>query len=129
MKVLVATKETQGKRENDFCFVPEGEMVHFSMECGGEQIDGTCGCRRSMGGLVTHTGTTTMKVVEMDIDRGDYRQKLKEGLVSEGWITEDTPDHVDDDLVEADLNALLLAADGFDAGMVIEKRGNTFRER
>ena len=49
MKVLVATRNTQGQRGNDFCFVPEGEIVAFpAAECTGEKIDGSCGCRRSV---------------------------------------------------------------------------------
>jgi hypothetical protein len=36
MRILVSTKKTQGQRKNDFCWVPEGEIVRFGMECGGE---------------------------------------------------------------------------------------------
>ena len=27
MKILISTQETQGYRDNDFCFVPEGEII------------------------------------------------------------------------------------------------------
>jgi hypothetical protein len=27
LEVFVSTKETQGQRDNDFCFVPEGELL------------------------------------------------------------------------------------------------------
>ena len=50
MKLLVATTKTQGQRKNDFCWVPEDEIVQFAFVCDGEKIDGSCGCRRSMSG-------------------------------------------------------------------------------
>ena len=31
MKILVATKETQGKRKNDFCFCNAGDIVMFGI--------------------------------------------------------------------------------------------------
>ena len=65
MKVLVATKNTQGARGNDFCWVPEGQIVLFpAVECDGEKIDGPCGCKRSMDGIVNHKGTTTVMVAD-----------------------------------------------------------------
>ena len=41
MKILVATKETQGNRKNDFCFCDEEEIVKAGMECDGESVDGS----------------------------------------------------------------------------------------
>ena len=69
MKILVATKETQGFRDSDFSWAREGELVRFDSECDRDKnrIDGGCGCRRSMVGLETGRATTTFKVVEMDI--------------------------------------------------------------
>ena len=67
MKILVATKEGQGQRKNDFCWAEEGEVVKFPSECDRETVDGRCGCRRSMSGANSLKGTKTMKVVEFDI--------------------------------------------------------------
>jgi len=53
MKLLVATRKTQGQRENDFCWADDGEVLKFTIECGGEPIDGPCGCRRAMSGVKT----------------------------------------------------------------------------
>ena len=63
MNVLVSTCETQGKRPNDFCYVPDGELLYFSMECDSDQdnIDGRCGCRCTLTGMKTLTSTTTEK--------------------------------------------------------------------
>ena len=40
MRFLVATKETQGQRKNDFSHAREGELVKFGFECDGEEVDG-----------------------------------------------------------------------------------------
>lgn len=89
MKYLVATRETQGKRDNDFCFVPEGEPVSpMGFECSREAVDGPCGCRRSLSGTTTLTATTTFRVVE---DPGMTNEKLFDifykGLENGGWFT------------------------------------------
>lgn len=65
MKVLVSTRETQGARKNDFCFVPAGEILTFGFECDNGHIDDHCGCRRSMVGLHCHKATTTMRLVDL----------------------------------------------------------------
>ena len=69
MKVFVATKEGQGLRQNDFSHAEEGELVLFSYGCDRDKdnVDGGCGCRRSMDGFKTLSGTTTFKVVDMEM--------------------------------------------------------------
>ena len=65
MKVVTATSQTQGWRDNDFCWTVEGELLFFApLECGRGSIDDNCGCRHSMAGLWSHRATTTMKVIE-----------------------------------------------------------------
>lgn len=69
MKFLVATKQTQGQRDNDFSFLPDGEPVFFGFVCSRdarEGPDGGCGCNRCFTGVNTLTGTTTALVVEVD---------------------------------------------------------------
>jgi hypothetical protein len=57
MNALTATKQTQGWRDNDFCWTLEGELVFFPpIECGRGSIDDGCGCRRSMAGLASQRG-------------------------------------------------------------------------
>ena len=65
MKVLVSTRETQGARDNDFCFVPAGEILTFGFQCDNGHVDDHCGCRRSMVGLHCHKATTTMRLVDL----------------------------------------------------------------
>src|SRR3990167_30247 len=77
MKVLVSTRKTQGFRKNDFCFVPEGELVmpDFAGDICGE-TDGECGCGRALSGVLTRKATTTFVVVESLMSLGNYMQTL-----------------------------------------------------
>jgi len=152
MKVLTATQSTQGQRKNDFFKAREGEIVGFVSECDGEAVDGKCGCKRCMVGVASGSVTTTMKVEERDVTIGELEKMMLDYLVSSGWITKErtvTGTQVDSDGVETPLPAVTLKgyleedlkwarnmaldvaeiARGFEVGMVIEKRGATYRER
>ena len=86
MKILVATKATQGKRTSDFSFAIEGELVMIpTMECDGEAVDGHCGCRRAMAGLESHSATTTVKVVERDLTPRQLELTIRKGWQQSGW--------------------------------------------
>ena len=126
MKLLVATMQTQKQRSNDFGFATEGEIVTFASECDGEVVDGSCGCRRAMSGMVSHKATTTFRVVELDASVQMLAQKLAEGLVSAGWyptIEEAMPVAVDDARELARLAAV------FPVGAILEKRGDKVQVR
>ncbi|OGV70911.1 MAG: hypothetical protein A2283_22065 [Lentisphaerae bacterium RIFOXYA12_FULL_48_11] len=62
MKVLVATRRTQGRRDNDFNFCEEGELLIYGSECDAEAVDGHCGCRRALVGMTSGKATTTFLV-------------------------------------------------------------------
>ena len=128
MKILVVTKKTQGVRKGDCCWCKEGELVKFGFECDrdNENIDGTCGCKRSMSGIECHKATTTMKVIDMDISEDDYIHRIKDSLVKAGWggIGIDTLA-----LAIEDAKELSRLANTFDVGDIIEKRGDIFQER
>ena len=64
MKLFVSTKETQGNRHNDFCWVEEDEILYFGMTCDNGFTDDGCGCHRAMAGVMCHKATTTAKVVD-----------------------------------------------------------------
>ena len=125
MKILVSTNKYQGMRENDFCHTTEGEILIFGMECDGEKIDGSCGCRRSMIGIETRKATTTMMVAEVDCDLAELYTNY---LVHAGWAKA-----ADDDFVKHVVPGMVSdvknIADYFPAGTVLEKRGNIFKVR
>jgi hypothetical protein len=128
MKIIVATKETQGKRQNDFSFAEEGELLYFgAIECDGEAIDGRCGCRRSMSGLKTGRATTTFKVVETDEMTIDgLSVKIAGRLKTAGWAN--SPDEAMN-AAKDDAKGLVEVANHFDAGDILERRGDIFKKR
>jgi len=127
MRVLVATKYGQGIRKNDFCWVPEGEILHFGFECDSDRddIDGYCGCRRGMVGLDCAKATTTMKVVELPVKRREVFDRLVKHY-REGWkMTVKAAKETARD----ELKDLLKIVSSFPLGVVLEKRGSKFQTR
>lgn len=138
MKVLVATEETQGRRGNDFCHVPEGELVmDGGSECSREGIDGRCGCRRSFVGLKSHKATTTARVVNVvltdrdrpgETDEDVLERMVRESLKDAGWLGIVGEDE-DAKLVQGTVGSILRVAAVFEPGTVVEQRGTKIQER
>jgi hypothetical protein len=126
MKVLVATRDGQGLKRGDFCNAEPGELVRFGSECDGEAIDGKCGCRRSLVGVKTARGTTTMAVVDQPIDMASYTKAIAAGLRSAGWaaLGGDTLRWA-----EQDASELARIAAAFPVGAVVQRRGNSLSRR
>jgi hypothetical protein len=128
MKVLVSTCESQGKRKNDFCYVPEGEFVRLGMECDGGKPDDSCGCSRSMVGMTCAKGTTTMKVVEMPaMTPALLKDELLASLISSGWAK--PGDTGGAKWAKEDAGQLIRIANGFLVGDIVEKRGRSIQVR
>ena len=87
MKIIVSTTQTQGQRENDFCFVPEGEPVYMGIPCDKDKDnpDGACGCSRSVCGFTSQTATTTMKVAETEMTKEEYMDAYVQAWRKAGW--------------------------------------------
>ena len=128
MKLLVATKKTQGERGNDFNFCEEGEIVSFAMECDRENIDGHCGCRRSMSGMDNHKGTTTMLVAELDMTLEELRAKWMTSMTDAGWLKGKNKER-EARWCRQECDRLIKAAASFGVGDVVEKRGDTIQKR
>ena len=122
IKVLASTKKSQGKRKNDFSFVPEDELVVFGTECSGEAIDGQCGCRRSMTGMESRLATTTLKVIEIDLTGEQYERLVLKTLRDAGFG--DLPGI--EEQAMRDARGLLDVVNHFPVGSILEKRGNKF---
>lgn len=86
MKVLVATTETQGARDDDFCWAVDGELVYLPfLTC----ATPGCGCDRAFAGLASSKATTTAMVVERDaIQLTTYALVLRDGLARQGWVAD-----------------------------------------
>jgi hypothetical protein len=125
MKLLVATKQAQGKRKNDFSFTEENEIVHFAFECDGEKVDGHCGCKRSMSGLMSNRATTTMTVNEVDISKVDLINLLVLHYRDNWKMNENEAIRIS----RKEAEELVKIGDIFPIGSVVEKRGRTLKIR
>lgn len=127
MKVLVATRETQGHRSNDFSFCDEGEFVIITGPCDRDagNPDGFCGCARDFSGVDTRKGTTTAKVVDLDISEDYYYDAIWDAFAARGWLI-DEEDEADADAMAA---WLLYLAESFPTGTVVERRLDDIQAR
>ena len=78
MKVLVATKETQGQRANDFSYADEGVIAIYGSMCDNARVDDKCGCARAMITPTNAKATTTIKVVDVD---PSFYEKAKSQII------------------------------------------------
>ena len=121
MKILVATRETQGRRRSDFNFCEEGEPVTYGFECSNEPIDGKCGCHRSLTGFLSHKATTTFKLInDVFATKESIREAIGAKLIDEGWGDSVADEHA---TITFDLY------NGFSQhpiGTIIERRGAEF---
>ena len=114
MKVLVATMETAGYRENDFSLVPEYEPVMLGTVCEGhDDPDTSCGCARMMLGVDNLRGTTTFKVVDLLISPAVYISALNNAACRLLHRFN----------VEEQAEFLLNLASQYPVGTVLERRG------
>ncbi len=123
MKILVATKETQGQRANDYSFVPEREIVGFGHTHDGELVDAPCGCQRAFTGTATDAATTTVKVIDSESTPEEFIDDIV-AANAEFIFSTDAEEAFRQEALE-----LLQTADHFPVGAILERRGWLFRER
>ena len=87
MKVLVATRESQGAREDDFDGCVEGELVWLQEPCARDRSGlGDCGCGRAFAGIASHSGTTTATIRDLPgLTMAGYTEALRSSFVDQGW--------------------------------------------
>lgn len=128
---LFATCATQGMRASDFCWTEEGELVTFSSHCDRDNdndIDGGCGCRRSMVGLNSKKATTTFKVGILPDGEKTLLDALTHYWQENGWSQFLSQQHLHR-ILEADVHELLALAADFPIGTILEIRGEIVQER
>ena len=130
VKYMATTRETQGERKSDFHNgVEDGQPIVYAFECDSDRdnVDGRCGCRRSMKGVDTGGGTTTFIVMESDNPNfyEELHAKIKSSLITD-WAM--TPADADE---EARIDVLNLehVSGQCEVGTIVEKRGDDFRIR
>jgi hypothetical protein len=116
MRVLVATRETQGQRTDDFYWANDGELVLPPLVCDSP----VCGCDRSFVGIDSHKATTTAMVAERpDVTPQSLKELVRANLKDGGWL-DGSPG--DESLVEgkyADTLALYAEIYDFAPGTVL----------
>ena len=114
MKVLVASKRTQGMREWDMSYTIDGELV---MRPPGSCDCPDCPCEREMIGVGSRAGTTTFTVVDqVELDVATYRAMLRDELVTCGWVLEEP----DERWMKEFADRHLADAARFDVGELLE---------
>ena len=125
VNVLISTTQSQGDRPDDFCWVPEGELVaRYGMVCDSERpgMPG-CGCGRAFGGFTSHRSTTSAMVVASDLTEAAWRARLHQTLLDTGWAEAMPADELAgfiDELVSFDLGAAAKLRPGSIVGRVAE---------
>lgn len=115
VKVLVATRRTQGARENDFFWGVPGELVMLGEVCRKDRDDpdGRCGCGRSFSGLGSDRAMTTAEIADLDVDHDELVSAVAAALDRQGWGAE----HADEVVEE-----ICSIGDTFPAGTVVGRR-------
>jgi hypothetical protein len=116
LKLLTATNETQGFRDNDFALCVEGELVHIGVVCSRDEgdPDGGCGCGRSFAGLNSHLATTTAMVREIPgFTDDDYVLAIRSSLEQQGC---------DPSFAEHEAALLRILVRDWPVGAIVERR-------
>ena len=123
MLVLVATRETQGSDDGDYCFTVEGELVTpITFEC---CVPETCGCGRGFPGLASARATTTAMVVDRaGITLPLLRQSVTDSLERGGWrgIANDEFEQ----MVDEHVDTIVRICKAFGDGAIVRRDGPAF---
>lgn len=129
MRLLVATRKGQGARGSDFSTSEPGELVLPPAHACDEDVDGPCGCRRSLVGMRTGRPTTTVEVADVDIDLEGLCAGIRDALAAAGLLGCVDDDDVAERWVSDLAWELVQAGARFPAGTVLERRGRTLQPR
>ena len=125
MKVLIATRRTQGTMAGDYCWALEGELVTpVNVPCSRPHA---CGCGRGFAGFASDRATTTAIVVDRpDVDEWALRDAVTDALGRQGWLRGLGPDEVDE-VIDVHIDAIAHVCEHFDVGAVVGRRdGSVF---
>jgi hypothetical protein len=120
MKVLVATRVTQGARTTDSSDCVDGELVWMIDPCpmSRRDPDGECPCGRSFSGMSSLGSTTTALVRELPgFSVADYQSALRGCFEAKGWCNCCTAHPVDEQVDD-----LMDLAASLPEGAVVERR-------
>jgi hypothetical protein len=127
VKVLVASREGQGRVEGDYSFTVEGELVTpVVFECCSSD---RCGCSRGFAGLASSRATTTAEVADRpDLTRDELCQAVEDSLWRDGWLTHLTEEERAE-LVDEHVRQIELVGRAFPAGTLVCRYGGSVWSR
>ena len=127
MKVLVATKLTQGHSDDDSCRTVEGELVLSSdlLECDCDR----CGCNRGFPGLASGCSTTTAAVLEWPtMTRAKLASAIRDSLERQGVLLLLSEDEIDVGLND-EIELLDRITSAFPVGAIVQRHGTQVMQR
>lgn len=131
VKVLVATKERQGERHDDYSWAVEGELVYVPTDsCDSAARDSPeCGCSLGFAGMGSGQATTTALVVErLDLGLPDLSTALSDSLERQGLLSGRWTDE-DEEVFRRLFQRLLVSASHFPVGSILERDGHILHRR
>jgi hypothetical protein len=125
MRVLVATRSTQGEYEGDYSSALDGELVRLPfVECSRPQA---CGCGRGFAGITSHRATTTAEVVDRpELTPAIYAEVLWDDFAEQCraiGISDPSTDGELRALAADDVGLLELIASEFPLGAIVRRDG------
>lgn len=127
MRVLVATKDTQGQQPGDYSWAVDGELVTAVVaECASSD---TCGCARGFPGLASSRATTTAMIVDRpELDADLLWEVVADSLERDGWSDHLCDDEFDD-LVDHHLEIIQAVSSSYPVGTIVNRWGNNIFPR
>jgi hypothetical protein len=123
MRIFVSTKKTQGDKPDDFCFVPDGEILVFPFKTNNQSKE-IINC---LVGIETKSSTTTFLVKESDISKKEYIQKIASFFIQSG-ATSSQKEANEWGIIYAE--KIIFYAEKFPVGSVVGKKSQwTFYQR
>ena len=123
MKVLIATRRTQGAMPGDYSWALEGELV--TAVCVSCCRPDDCGCARGFPGLASARATTTAMVVDRpELDVGEFRDAVQDALARQGWLSGLDPDDAGE-VVDDHLRVIALVCEHFEVGAVVGRHDSS----
>lgn len=121
MKVLVATRRTQGARDNDFSDTVEGELVFDAGPCEDvtDPANWNCACAVGFWGVASGELTTTAMVADLPIGLREYQRAVRDG--TREWCCKEC--------ARIYAHSTRMLALKFPVGAVIERYQKPFRVR
>jgi hypothetical protein len=94
-----------------------------------EDVDGPCGCRRSLVGVRSLQPTTTVEVADVPLTLDELCEAVEASLAAGGWLACVDDDEVAERWIVDIAWELMQAGARFPVGAVLERRGRTLQVR